>query len=32
MEVVAWTLIIVVLMAVFKTLKFERTEAVYFEI
>ncbi len=31
MEVAAWTLIIVVLMAVFKVLKFERTEAVYYE-
>ena len=31
MEVAAWALIIVVLMAVFKALKFERTEAVYYE-
>mgnify|MGYP000084726000 CR=1 FL=1 len=31
MEVAAWTLIIVVLMAVFKVLKFEKTEAVYYE-
>ena len=31
MEVAAWTLILVVLMAVFKVLKFERTEAVYYE-
>ena len=32
MEVAVWTLIVVVLIAVFKALKFEKTEAIYFEI